>query len=149
MKTFWRSCGGGVAVEFALIAPVFVFMLALCLETSRVQLVSMLLERSAYDIAHQLRVAQGEGLQSIASTVLSKHSHGLFDSSAVTVTAWHAEDVQTLAGGGSSGAGGASHIVHLQLNATVSLLASIAPAPLQAQRTIDLYFMNEPDLEER
>jgi hypothetical protein len=140
----------GVAlIEFALIAPLAVFMLAASLEVGRVQVVSALLESSAYDIAYRAKVARGEGFASIVAQTLESSSHGLFNPEEVSVQAVSSEDLrQIVIGGGQAGAGEPGDVVHLQLVANIGVLGGLVPEPLRIVRTIDYYYVNEPDVEE-
>lgn len=138
---------GVLTVEFAVIAPLLVLLLALCLETARVQIVSALLERSAYDIAFQAKVARGTGFDGIVSDVLTRRNNGLFSPQEVSVTATWAPSVLELASGGSQGAGGPGDFVKLEMKASLNLFGSLVPKPLQLTRSITYCYVNETDLE--
>lgn len=147
LSRFAGNEDGVLTVEFAVIAPLLVLLLALCLETARVQIVSALLERSAYDIAFQAKVARGTGFDGIVSDVLTRRNNGLFSPQEVSVTATWAPSVLELASGGSQGAGGPGDFVKLEMKASLNLFGSLVPKPLQLTRSITYCYVNETDLE--
>lgn len=147
LSRFAGNEDGVLTVEFAVIAPLLVLLLALCLETARVQIVSALLERSAYDIAFQAKVARGTGFDGIVSDVLTRRNNGLFSPQDVSVTATWAPSVLELASGGSQGAGGPGDFVKLEMKASLNLFGSLVPKPLQLTRSITYCYVNETDLE--
>lgn len=147
LSRFAGNEDGVLTVEFAVIAPLLVLLLALCLETARVQIVSALLERSAYDIAFQAKVARGTGFDGIVSDVLTRRNNGLFSPQEVSVTAIWAPSVLELASGGSQGAGGPGDFVKLEMKASLNLFGSLVPKPLQLTRSITYCYVNETDLE--
>ncbi|MDR1046035.1 MAG: pilus assembly protein [Candidatus Adiutrix sp.] len=139
---------GSVSVEFALTATAFVVILAMSLEVARVQVASMLLERSVYDIAYQIKVARGQDSDVIVESVLAARNNGLFSVDEVTVALSSAPTMEGALAGGAAGAGGGSDIVRLDLSANLNLLGRLVPEPLRINRTIVYYFQNEPDLED-
>lgn len=144
MKRLLRSEHGALTVEFSVTAGILIIMLAMCLEVSRVQIVSMLLERSVYDIAYQSRVARGEGFAAIAQEAVKSRSYGLFSADDVSVEAKYAPDMEVMAAGGYAGAGGAGDIVRLTMTAKISIFGSLTSHPMRITRTIDYFFQNEP-----
>ena len=147
LSRFTGNESGVLTVEFAVIAPLLVLLLALCLETARVQIVSALLERSVYDIAFQAKVARGSGFDGIVADVLARRNNALFSPQEVSVTATWAPSVLELAAGGSQGAGGPGDFVRLEMNASLNLFGSLVPKPLQFTRSITYCYVNETDLE--
>ena len=148
MRRLLRATQGSLSVEFALVSFLFVTILAMCLEVSRVQIATMLLERSVYDIAHQTRVARGENFSTIAQSVIEARGNGLFKAEEVRVEAFSGprlEDV--LNGAGTAGAGYPNDVVRLVLTAKLGIFSSFVPQPLQITRTIEYFFRNEPSVE--
>jgi hypothetical protein len=145
MKPFLRR--GVTTVEFALIAPLGVFLLAMALEVSRVELATTLLERSVYDIAYQAKVAQGQGFEAIVAQVLESRNNGLFRPAEISIVATSSPDLDTAMSGAVAGAGQAGDIVHIQLLAELGILNDLVPDPMKIRRTIDYYYINETDLE--
>jgi hypothetical protein len=146
MTTPLRCEKGALTVEFALTACLFILILAMCLEVSRVQIASMLLERSVYDIAHQVRAARGQNFEAIAQTVVQARSQGMFRAEEVHVRAASGPDMESVAAGGTPGAGSPGDIVHLTLTASLGIFSAFVPSPLRATRVIDYYFQNEPGM---
>jgi hypothetical protein len=99
-----------------------------------------------YDIAYQARVARGENFEAIVSQVLDRRNNSIFRPEEVTVTAYSSDDLETIVEGGAAGGGEANDFVHLQLTATLGLFSNLVPEPLQMEKIIDYYYINEPDL---
>jgi hypothetical protein len=147
MTRFWRATRGALTVEFALISFLFVAALGMALEVARVQIASMLLERSVYDMAHQIRVNRGADYVDIVDSVIAARSNGLFRAQEVTVeltSGYRAEDAVS---GANSGSGGPGDVVRLRLTAALNIFGGLVPSPLVAERTITYYFRNEPEFE--
>jgi hypothetical protein len=134
-------------VEFALTACAFILVLAVCLEVSRVQIASMLLERSLYDIAHQIKVNRGKGASEIVDAVIAARNNGLFGSEDILVSIASGQTVEDAMAGGTAGSGAPSDVVRIRLDADLSLFKALVPAPLQVTRSITYYFRNEPEFE--
>lgn len=140
---------GAATVEFAMLAPLAILMLASCLEVSRIQLASMILERAAYDIAYRSKLAHGQGFEAIAQEVLRTRANGLFLPEEVLVEAQADEDLASVAAGiGRPGGGRSGEVVRLRLEAELGILSNFAPEPLKVRRTIDYYYINEPAVED-
>lgn len=147
-QSFIRERRGGISVEFALVAPLFLLILALSLEGARVQIAAMLLERSAYDIAHQAKVARGENFEMIVQRVLEERNHHLFQPQDVQVTAQWAQDLVVLSeGNGTAGAGGQGDFVMLRLEAKLGLFSFLVgeDKATSLERVITICYVNEPD----
>ncbi|WP_432721416.1 pilus assembly protein [Jeongeupia wiesaeckerbachi] len=139
-----KACRGAITVEFALVAPLVLFVLVCALDLARVAVARILLERSLYEIGHELRLARGEGLDGIAARVLDANHHLLFDPDAVEVRASHADDLAALADdAGEAGGGGPGQVVELTLEAELGgVLRPAAEAPPYQLRTL---LINEPE----
>jgi Flp pilus assembly pilin Flp len=149
MKKFIRDKRAAVAVEFALLAPIAIFILAITLETCRVELTSMLLERSLYDIAYQSKVAKGQGFPEIVASVLEQRHNGVFSPSEVQVVATYSRyPDEVYYGNAFAGAGLGGDVVKLNLRAELGIFNKIVPNPFKIVRNIDYYYINEKDLED-
>ena len=147
MIKFIRKTEAGVTVEFALLVPALLLILAFAVETSRLHMASMILERSLYDIAYQVRVSRGKNLSTVSREVLAKNSHGLFDSSEVTVEATSARNIAGMDMGDTSrNSGSPGDLVRLELTAELSILGNVLTKDVKAATfTMTTYFVNEPD----
>jgi hypothetical protein len=142
-----KTLKGAITVEFAVLAPILLFVFAASLETSRVQLASMLLDRSVYDMAYQSKVAQEKNFPEIAAAVLEARHNRMFDPQAVAISVVSSSSLANAVGGESGGAGGPSDIVHLKLQAELGIFKNLVPDPFKVKRTIDYYYINEPGLD--
>jgi hypothetical protein len=148
MKKFLKDTSAAVAVEFAMTAPLAIFLLAAALETCRIQIASMLLERSLYDIAYQSKVAKGSGFNEIVMSVLETRNNGIFSPAEVQITATSSKyPDEVLAGGGFPGPGGPGDIVRINLKAELGIFNNLVPEPIKIVRNVDYYYINEVDLE--
>ena len=66
---------GVITVEFALLLPVLLLIVTVGLEMGRIALARVLLERSLYDIAYQMRIAEVKDVEAIGREVLAANSH--------------------------------------------------------------------------
>ncbi|MDR1658294.1 MAG: pilus assembly protein [Deltaproteobacteria bacterium] len=144
MINFLRQTKASVAVEFALTAPLAVLLLAATLETTRIQIVSMILERSAYDIAYQSKVAMGEGFENIVASVVAKRLNGVFSTSDIIVTATSSPyPDELLSQDATIGAGAQGDVVKLNLRAEIGVFNKLVPKPFKIVRYINFYYINE------
>jgi hypothetical protein len=143
-----KNFPGLITVEFALLSALGVFLLATYLEVSRIQVVNLLLERSVYDIAYQSKVARGVNFDGIVAEVLEQRNNGLFKPAEVKVTSTYSPNFEGMAIGGLEGSGFGGDIVHLKMETDLGVFANLVPNPLKINRTIDYYYINEPDMED-
>ena len=114
---------GVITVEFALLLPVLLLVVTVGLEVGRIALARVLLERSLYDIAYQMRIAEVKDVEAIGREVLAANSHFLFDPEAVLLSASHADSLAALNAGGNPGGGGSGQLVRLELAAELGVLS--------------------------
>jgi hypothetical protein len=68
-----------VAVEFALISPIFIFLICISLEIFRIQIERLLIQRSIYSIVYEAKTAiNKEQITKIAESIIEKRRKGFF-----------------------------------------------------------------------
>jgi hypothetical protein len=145
MRTFWRQNSAITTVEFALVAPIALIILCVALESARLQVASLLLQRSIYDLAYRAKTDQdrNQNFPMLAQEVLERRSNGMFGVEEITVQARAHDRVDSVRAAGYEGCGSPQEIVRLTFTAELSLFPSLVPEPLKIKRTFDYYYINE------
>jgi Flp pilus assembly protein TadG len=58
VRNFWASDQSVVAVEFAVVAPAFLFLICVSLETFRIQVARVIVQRAIYSMAYEAKTAK-------------------------------------------------------------------------------------------
>ncbi|WP_034301112.1 TadE/TadG family type IV pilus assembly protein [Herbaspirillum sp. RV1423] len=140
-----RRHAGSIAVEFAVVIPIILLVLVLIVESMRIQVASILLERALYDISYQTRIARGRDFPAIARRVLAAGNFHVFNPADVTVQATSASSVGLLPAQGAKGAGRPGDVVKLTLHAKLGLFGALFTERLEHQLTLTLLSVNESD----
>ena len=135
-----------ITVETALIAPIFVLFIGLLLETARLSIAYSVIDNALFLGTMQAKVERGVNAQTLIRKKLEDSQNALFSAEDVKLTVTYSDSLNHLANGvGQSGGGQGSSLVHVKADINLTLLKGFIPKPLQASRTIDFFYINEPD----
>jgi hypothetical protein len=143
----FRSNSAIAAIEFALVAPVVLLVLCLALESARIQMVSLLIQRSMYNLAYNAKTDQNrtDNFEALAKEALEKQSHNLFGVDEIKVTVNFDPDMGFIRPeGGEEGPGFGQDIVRLTYETELGLFPNLVPDPLKFKKKFYYYYINEP-----
>jgi hypothetical protein len=144
-KPLWRDRSAVVTIEFALLAPIVVLLFAYSLESIRLQLAVLFLERSVYDLSYRLKVDpnRDENLEPLLKKVIEERQQGIFSANDVEVEATYQKNMLALLSAPFKGCGVPESIVHLKLTATIGLFAGLVEDPFKITKTVNYFYINE------
>jgi hypothetical protein len=141
-----------VVVELALVFPVFIFIIFISLESARIQMVRLLLQRSIYVLAYELKIDQdrGNNFKTLAENILQKRENGFFKSDKVKIEVFSANSLNKISSEAEVGCGGPNDVVLLRFTvSSVGLLSDLGnllykdtPTP----EVFNYYYINEPQI---
>ncbi|MDR2442892.1 MAG: pilus assembly protein [Deltaproteobacteria bacterium] len=143
-----RSNSAIATIEFALVAPIVLMVLCLALESARLQMASLLIQRSMYDLAYRAKTDQNRGatFQDTAKKALEKRSGSIFFVDEITVKVNSDRDMRNIRpDGGEPTPGYGQDIVRLTYEAELGLFPNLMPDKLKVKRTFYYYYINEPE----
>lgn len=135
---------GVVTIEFGVLLPLLLLLFFGSLEVARLQITGTLIERLAFDLAVEARLANGQvSLQTLVAQKAAQKLSPLASASDLTVTAQSGESLPLLLETPSEGTGGGGDVVRLEVKARLGLLSWLRPAGFQAERAFVIYYVNE------
>ncbi|MDR2366726.1 MAG: pilus assembly protein [Deltaproteobacteria bacterium] len=145
MKSLWRNKSAIATVEFALVAPIALLILCLTLESARLQVAALLIQRSIYDLAYRAKTDQDReaNFEALAAEVLERRNSGFFRVEEITIKVKSDPDMRYIRDGGTTGSGKGKDIVRLTFEAELGLFPNLVPKPLKVKKTFDYYYINE------
>lgn len=144
-KHFFES-RAAITVETALIAPIFILFLGLLLETARLSIAYSVIDNALFSGTMQAKAERGVNAQTLIRQKLEDAQNGLFSAEDIKLTVTYSDSLKNLANGaGQSGGGRGNALVHVKADIDLSLLKGFMPKALQAHRTVDFFYINEPD----
>lgn len=139
---FLRVTRGVVQVEFALLAPIALFVLAIALESARLCVAYALIERALEEGVHAAKLERGRNAEALVTQALEKWRFGVFNPSDLKVTLTSASSMALLLNGGSAGAGVGGDSVHLKVEAKLGILEKVLPEgnPMKGDVEMHLFY---------
>jgi hypothetical protein len=145
VKKFIQDSESSVLVEFALVAPLFIILLCITLESARVQVARLLLQRAIYDLAYRLKVDNNRGsdFEGLAKKVIELRRNNFFLVEEVKVEAFSSKTLNEILAP-VDGVGGPSDIVLLRFTANFGLFNNLVDNPKKIKEVFEYYYINEP-----
>lgn len=144
---FWRQRHGVASIEFALLAPMVLFVLAIALEASRLTIAYALIDHAVETGITQAKLHQGQDAQARIEQELKNWRFGVFDPNDISLTFTNAASMADILTGAASGAGIAGSSVHLQVKARLGVLEKVLPEgnPMKGNVEMHYFYINEPE----
>lgn len=145
-----RFCRGRRAVasiEFALLAPMVFFVLAVALEASRLTIAYALIDHAVESGIHEAKLYRGQDAAQRVVNALKDWRFGVFDPSAIDLTFTSAASMSEILTGAAAGAGSAGQTVHLEVKAHLGILEKVLPQgnPMKGDVQMHYFYINEPE----
>lgn len=147
--SFWRRQAGIASIEFAILAPMVFFVLAIALESSRLCIAYALINRAMSEGIEQAKLHRGVNAQLYLTQALEKWRFGVFNPKDIKLTLTSSPTMSTIMTAAVAGGGGAGDSVHLKMEAKLGVLEKVLPEdnPMKGDVEQNYYYINEPEAE--
>lgn len=142
----WIDRRASVTVETALIAPLFLLFVGILLETARLSIAYSVIDNALFLGTMQAKVERGISAETLIRKKLKDSENALFSAEDIDLTVTHSDSLKELSNGaGQAGGGRGSALVHVKAQMSLSVLKGFLPKDMQAKRSVDFFYINEPD----
>ncbi|MDO4937213.1 MAG: TadE/TadG family type IV pilus assembly protein [Sutterellaceae bacterium] len=137
---------GAVVVETALLAPLFLLFVGVLLETARISIAYSVIDNALFLGTMQAKVERGVNAEALIRKKLEESENALFSAKDIELTITSSDSIKEISNGaGQTGGGRGNALVHVKAEMELSVLKGFLPKSMQAKRSIDFFYINEPD----
>jgi hypothetical protein len=148
MKSFFSETRAVVTIEFAFLAPICILIIAISLETARIQVARLLIQRAIYDLSYNIKISSDRNIKFdvLTKQLLEKWSNSIFRVEDIQVEIFYNSNLNDLLSEKIQGAGNDNDVVLLRFTANFGIFSNLVSNPNVISQVFDFYYINEPQL---